>query len=69
MPISFEPLGLFDAFATWNGKSALNIVADCNSEGFFEYLLKGVLTFLQVEVLIWDLSGMLQDKKAGPHVT
>lgn len=62
--ISLEPLGIFYALATWDGKSALSIVTDYNSEGFFEYLLKEILTFLQVEVLILDLSRMLQDKKA-----
>lgn len=38
----FCPLGIF---ATCEGKSAFNIVTDYNSEGFFEYLWEGMLTF------------------------
>lgn len=36
-----EPLDIFYAFATWKGKSALDIVTDWNSLGFW----KGILTF------------------------
>ena len=35
LSISCEPLGIFYVFATRKGKSALNIVTDYNSEGFF----------------------------------
>lgn len=60
-----ETLDIFHAFATWKGKSALDIVTDWNSLGF----LKGILTFQLVSYrgsLILNMS-RLQDKKACPY--